>query len=154
VDFLVSFIFSIFLLYLIFHLFIYLLLNVVGAFWASAVGTSLPYSAKRGSSLAFVLSMPGTIITSHSLLGVPPSRPILQDSLLSPPTVPNFVSSQRTMDKINDAVEFLMICFYSYPDNSALQATPNNNIVITDEHNLEPLYIQTHLAQRFPLTGF
>jgi hypothetical protein len=51
------------------------------------------------------------------------------------------------MDKINDAVEFPMIRFYSNPDNNALQATLNNSIVITDEHNLGPLYIQAHIAQ-------
>jgi Domain of unknown function (DUF4283) len=58
------------------------------------------------------------------------------------------------MEQIKEANEYPMIRFYPNPDNRSLQETLNNSIVITDEHSIGPLYIQAHLAQRFPLPGF
>jgi hypothetical protein len=58
------------------------------------------------------------------------------------------------MEQIKEANEYPMIRFYNNPANVSLQITLNNSVVITDEHQMGPLYIQAHLSQRFSITGF
>jgi hypothetical protein len=59
------------------------------------------------------------------------------------------------MDKIiSEANEYPMIRFYVNPENSTLQVTLNNNVVITDEYQLGLLYIQAHLDQKFSMGDF
>jgi hypothetical protein len=51
------------------------------------------------------------------------------------------------MERLVEVNEYPMTRFYVNPNNSALQATLNNNLVIIDDHQLGPLYIKAHLVQ-------
>jgi Zinc knuckle len=86
-------------------------------------------------------------IILKSLVNQPPifPTPLLQEPVQTTP---------KPMDSINEALEFPIMKFYFNPANINLQATLSNSVVIIDEHQLGPLYIQAHLSQRFTIAGF
>jgi hypothetical protein len=51
------------------------------------------------------------------------------------------------MKQIKEANEYPMIRFYNNPAIGSLQSNMNYSVVITDEHQMGPLYLQAHLAK-------
>jgi Domain of unknown function (DUF4283) len=58
------------------------------------------------------------------------------------------------MDKHCVADEYALLQFTPNDANKDLQEVLNRSIIVHDEHNLEALYIEAHLQQRFNFLGF
>jgi hypothetical protein len=63
-------------------------------------------------------------------------------------------SNPPSFDLIDEASRFSPAIFTSNPVNSEFRVTPKNSLVLNDVQGLGAIYIQSHLSQIFPLSGW
>jgi hypothetical protein len=63
-------------------------------------------------------------------------------------------SNTPTVDLIEETSRFPPVIFSSNPVNSEFRVTLRNSLVLNDVQGLGAIYIQSHLSQTFPLSGW
>jgi Zinc knuckle len=88
-----------------------------------------------------------TLNQNHNTAPKPPPNQPISTQIVHTAITPSQYSStipknqSLRMEQIKEANEYPMIRFYNNPANVSLQITLNNSVVITDEHQMGPLYI-------------